>query len=179
MERELLQRQADLDRKALYQQATHDPLTGLYNRAYLEDFAHRMCATDDRDDDHRLAVLMVDIDHFKRVNDEHGHPVGDDVLRHVARAIERTIRAGDVAVRFGGEEFVVVLASVDEQIARSTADRIRVAIGRPETSQPRVTASVGVAMRRRGDGCHDLVGRADAALYTAKRLGRDRVCVAP
>lgn len=178
LEREVLRRVADLERASLYDRAIHDSLTGLHNRMYLADAAHRLCAIDDRDGGGRVAALMIDVDHFKRVNDTFGHPVGDLVLQHVARSISASIRPGDIAVRFGGEEFLVLVAGTDLDAARAVGERIRAAVARHDDGRPAVTASVGIARRRRGEACNDLVARADAALYLAKAGGRDRVDVA-
>jgi diguanylate cyclase (GGDEF)-like protein len=178
LERELMRRVADLDRDAFYEQATHDALTGLYNRAYVTEVADRLCALDDRHPGSQLAALMVDLDHFKAVNDEFGHPAGDLVLRSAASGVARVVRPGDVAVRFGGEEFLVVLGAVDGMTAIAVAERIRSAIADNEGLPTHVTASVGIAMRRPDEGFDDLVARADEALYRAKVGGRDRFDVA-
>lgn len=179
LEREVLRRVADLDRAALYERATHDPLTGLHNRAHLVDAATGLFAVDDRHGGGRLAALMIDIDHFKRVNDEHGHPVGDQVLQRVAGAISRSVRPGDTVVRYGGEEFLVLLTDVDALTAVEIAERLRESAAAPPVGdEPAVTLSVGVARRRPGEPCESLVSRADAALYRAKSDGRDRVDVA-
>lgn len=178
LEREVLRRVADLDRAALYERATHDPLTGLYNRAHLADTAVGLFAVDDRHGGCRLAALMIDIDHFKVVNDRHGHTVGDQVLQAVAAAIARSVRPGDMAVRYGGEEFLVLLTDVDVLTAVEIAERVRdSAVGATEGG-PRVSLSVGVARRRPAETCEALLARADKALYRAKAGGRDRVDVA-
>ncbi|MGA3351690.1 MAG: diguanylate cyclase [Acidimicrobiales bacterium] len=178
LERELFRRAANIDRDAFYEQAIHDPLTGLYNRQYLDDAARRLCALDDRSPRPAVAVLMVDLDDFKAVNDKFGHAVGDQVLQHVARSIGAGSRRGDIVVRHGGEEFVVVLAGVDLAIAQSVAERIRESVAAPGGERPSVTASVGVALRKQGERFDDLVERADRAMYMAKAAGRDRLGVA-
>jgi diguanylate cyclase (GGDEF)-like protein len=178
LERELFRRAADIDRDAFYEQAIHDPLTGLYNRQYLADAARRLCALDDRSLRPGVAVLMIDLDHFKAVNDDFGHSVGDEVLQHVAHSIVDGSRRGDIVVRYGGEEFVVVLAGVDLTIAESVAERIRASVAEPGEARPAVTASVGVAIREQAELFEDLVERADKAMYLAKAAGRDRVGVA-
>jgi len=121
---------------------------------------------------------MIDLDHFKAVNDGFGHSVGDQVLRHVARSILEGSRRGDIVVRYGGEEFLVLLAGVDQKIAQSVAERIRTSVGEPGGTLPRVTASVEVALRDQGEPFDRLVERADEAMYLAKAAGRDRVGVA-
>jgi len=127
-------------------------------------------------------VLLIDIDHFKRVNDEHGHPVGDEVLRAVARAIAGTVREQDVPARFGGEEFAVLLRNPGHGIAVEVAERIRAAVGRldlRELGPTGVTVSVGVAVSAVDDQpIRELIEGADRALYEAKRGGRDRVVAA-
>jgi len=178
LEREVLRRVADLERAALYDRAIHDSLTGLHNRMYLADAAHRLCAIDDREGGGQVAALMIDVDHFKIVNDTFGHPVGDLVLQHVARSISASIRPGDVAVRFGGEEFLVLVTGADTTTALAVGERIRAAVAEQDGDRPPVTASVGIARRRAGEACDALVARADEALYLAKAGGRDRVDVA-
>lgn len=178
LEREVLRRVADLERAALYDRAIHDSLTGLHNRTYLADAAHRLCAIDDREGGGHLAALMIDVDHFKLVNDTFGHAVGDLVLQHVARSISASIRPGDMAVRFGGEEFLVLVTGADLATALAVGERIRAAVAQHDGDRPAVTASVGIARHRAGEACDALVARADEALYLAKAGGRDRVDVA-
>ena len=137
LERELFRRAADIDRDVFYEQAIHDPLTGLYNRQYLDDAARRLCAVDDRTLRPSVAVLMIDLDYFKKVNDDFGHSAGDSVLQHVARSILEGSRRGDIVVRYGGEEFVVVLSGVDLTIAQSVAERIRETVAKPDDGRPR------------------------------------------
>jgi diguanylate cyclase (GGDEF)-like protein len=126
---------------------------------------------------------MVDIDHFKRYNDIHGHRAGDRCLERVATKLDQTVRESDLAARYGGEEFAVVMPDTALDAAREAAERIRVAIadlGEELTSDELVTVSVGVATL--DDAEHQttdqLIERADAALYRAKRTGRNRVCAA-
>jgi diguanylate cyclase (GGDEF)-like protein len=164
--------------------ATTDPLTGLPNRRFLEILAAQPPGR--RRDDNR-AVLMVDIDHFKRLNDRFGHDTGDEVLRAVAEAVARTVRTDDFPIRYGGEEFLVVLRRADETIAMAVAERLRrnvakVDLQRLHVTTP-VTVSVGIAVedparRPERDGLAALITSADAALYRAKSAGRDRVVVA-
>jgi diguanylate cyclase (GGDEF)-like protein len=175
--REVTRRLGELDRAELYEQAVRDGLTGLHNRFYLRDVLPRMLAGSDRDGA-PISILMVDIDHFKKVNDEYGHLVGDEVLRHVARAISEVCRAGDLAVRFGGEEFLVVLSGAAGRGAPDVAARLREAVAQASGQLPPVTVSVGVAERRLGESGDDVISRADCALYDAKAAGRDRAHVA-
>jgi diguanylate cyclase (GGDEF)-like protein len=161
-----------------------DPLTGLYNRRYLVEQAPRLWAQARRDGG-RLSAVVLDLDHFKRLNDEFGHAVGDDVLGAVARSLSATVRPADLLARTGGEE-LVVLSTVDlPEEALSLAERLRTAVaGARGTAGHTVTASVGLAVAAPDDGADPvaalwrLVERADTAMYAAKRGGRDRVAVA-
>jgi diguanylate cyclase (GGDEF)-like protein len=156
--------------------AATDALTGLPNRAYFEELT-ALLGRGRRSGD-ALGILMVDIDRFKALNDRFGHPVGDEVLRAVARALRVTVRAEDVPARYGGEEFVVVLRQASVEQALEVAERVRQAVRELEPDElgivSPVTVSVGVAV---GTAVEPgaLVERADAALYLAKRHGRDRV----
>jgi diguanylate cyclase (GGDEF)-like protein/PAS domain S-box-containing protein len=167
--------------RRLVELAATDPLTGLPNRrsflACLED------ALDDgqRDPTRRSALLMIDIDHFKRVNDTHGHPIGDEVLQHAARLIRGSLRQHDRAGRLGGEEFAVLLDDVDPDTALALAERLRRTVA--ETPAPTavgpvsLTISLGLSCVFGADPAR-VLGEADAALYRAKHSGRNRVCVA-
>jgi diguanylate cyclase (GGDEF)-like protein len=126
---------------------------------------------------------MIDIDHFKRVNDTYGHPTGDDVIREVAARLSGSLRTENVVGRYGGEEFAVLLALTDQDVT-ACLERLRRAVGDvpvPTRSGPlTVTVSIGAALLRPADGdVSALLARADAALYEAKTSGRDRVRVAP
>ncbi len=179
LEREVLRRVTDLDRAAWYERAIRDPLTGLHNRLYLPDAARRLSAIDDRRDPALAPVtaLMIDIDHFKDVNDTHGHPVGDRVLQHVGKCIATSVRPGDIAVRYGGEEFVVLLSGVNIAESCAVGERIRSAVALPDPPNPQVTTSVGVAVRHPFEDYEAVIKRADDALYRAKSEGRDRLSV--
>jgi diguanylate cyclase (GGDEF)-like protein len=167
--------------RALYDSSLRDPLTGVFNRRHLEErlvgelaFAARH-GTD-------LAMAMLDVDHFKVVNDTHGHAAGDRVLRSMCKAISRTIRAEDVLSRYGGEEFVVIARGIDALGAKAMAERIRRVVEGVATSYEgkaiRVTISIGVAALSE---CPDrrvashMRGLADERLYRAKQEGRNRV----
>lgn len=170
------------DNARLEQLAQTDPLTQLLNRRALTE---RITAEMERAlrYDSTLALLMIDLDHFKRVNDTYGHLVGDDVLRDVAKLLVDTIRVSDIVARYGGEEFLVLLPETDDAGAESFADRIRAAVeehdftDNGEHPQLRLTSSIGVAMypAARIESVEDLFARADAALYRAKADGRNRV----
>lgn len=158
--------------------AERDALTGLFNRSF---FVHSGVERIDRA--RRLGTpitgLFVDVDFFKAINDTYGHPVGDEVLRAVARLLLLHLRGGDVCIRYGGEEFLAVLDSCDEMGGWTTAERLRARMARHDwefyAPELQVTVSVGVAQLREGESIDDWIGRADAAMYAAKRNGRDRV----
>ncbi len=155
-----------------------DPLTGIANRRV---FFARLAEELARADRHArsLTLLMVDIDHFKDVNDTHGHPVGDAILRGVAETLEGTLRTADLVSRYGGEEFALILPETSSDEAGVAAERIQDAVrayvfeGGAEPIG--VTTSLGVATRKPTESLHQLVSRADQALYVAKNGGRNRV----
>lgn len=160
--------------------ARTDPLTLLANRRGLEEaIAH------ERDRAERtgepLSVVALDLDHFKRVNDTWGHAVGDRLLSAVGEALRAGVRPYDVAARVGGEEFLLVLPATSRERASDVAERLRARIAQlaVEGLPERVTASAGVAEHARRETTEALLSRADAALYEAKRLGRNRVVLAP
>jgi diguanylate cyclase (GGDEF)-like protein len=161
--------------------ALTDALTGLLNRRALVDLARKEIGHSQRQG-RPLAVMMIDIDHFKSINDRYGHHAGDTVLRQAAAVIKRVIRAGDTPVRYGGEEFVVLAPETDQQGALDLAERIRQAL-RSEAIEAdqgtvTITASCGVTVRGEDDqDPEQLLRRADEALYAAKLAGRDRVIV--
>jgi diguanylate cyclase (GGDEF)-like protein len=157
--------------------ASTDALTGLPNRRYFDEFCGLLARR--RRSRDAVGVMMVDIDHFKRLNDRYGHATGDEVLRAVAQAIATAVRDDDVPARYGGEEFVVLLRNPTAEVATEIGERARGAVGRLDLAPfgvSRVTVSVGVAVQRVPDEPIDrLVERADQALYRAKKAGRDRV----
>ena len=166
-------------RDKLRNQALRDPLTGLYNRRYMEDMLERFLSISERSA-RPLAVLMIDLDHFKRLNDEHGHAMGDTMLRAVAGAITGGLRESDIACRYGGEELTVLLpeCSLEEAVAKAELLRARIE-ALSEIHGVRVTASFGVAAFPETSGkVADLLQTADAALYRAKQSGRNRVAAA-
>ena len=161
--------------------AQKDPLTGLANRRSLASFVSEQLMLFCRSG-RRFSVIMVDLDHFKAVNDRFGHTAGDRVLAEVAQVLLESSREMDLAGRYGGEEFVVVLPNTSLEQAASIAERIRAEIqGRnwgAEIGIPALTASLGVADPCPGDDWDSLISRADAALYDAKQHGRNRAHVA-
>ncbi|MBT8101412.1 MAG: sensor domain-containing diguanylate cyclase [Gammaproteobacteria bacterium] len=177
-----------VNRARLLRSGFTDVLTGWHNRRYLivrlgEELARA------RRDGARLTCLMLDIDHFKRVNDNWGHAAGDSVLREIAQRIESQVRASDVAARYGGEEFVVLLPNTDADSALLLAERIRQAVSATPIDLQNgesvtITASIGISEVRPAPEAEDLktvgdslIARADVALYAAKSAGRDRVIV--
>ena len=162
-----------------------DPLTGLANRRSLVAQAPRIWRQARRDGQ-RVAALVLDLDHFKRLNDDFGHAAGDAVLRAVAAALSTTVRPADVLARTGGEELVVLGLVSNPAEARQLGERLRQAVAAGSAGADHtVTVSIGVALASPGaadevaDGLWRLIDRADAAMYEAKRTGRDRVTVAP
>lgn len=163
--------------ESLDQLARIDALTGLYNRRQMQDSLNEASANA-REDEQPLSVLMIDADHFKHINDTYGHDIGDEALRLVASVVRTTLRAGDVAGRWGGEEFLAILPSTDRTAAGYVAERVREAVA----STPLIIAehlvslsvSIGVATHR-DQPTDALVAAADTAMYAAKAGGRDRV----
>ena len=157
--------------------ASTDPLTGLPNRRYFEEFSSLLAQRRRAGD--AVAVLMIDIDKFKVLNDTYGHPIGDQVLKAVAGAITAAVRDQDVPARIGGEEFAVLLRNPGPAVALEVGERVRTAVHELDLrfiGVPGVSVSVGVAHAASADEpIDDLVERADKALLRAKRAGRDRV----
>jgi diguanylate cyclase len=157
-----------------------DGLTGVSNRKTFDAIIRKTAgeAMNSGDD---LALLMIDIDHFKRVNDTWGHQTGDAVLRHLAKTVQAAVRGGDCVARYGGEEFAVILPRTDVDSAFNVAQNIRQALARNplllDLTPPMtpVTVSIGAACYEPGDPLTEWVERTDAALYQAKKEGRDRV----
>jgi diguanylate cyclase (GGDEF)-like protein len=167
-------------RERLRNMALRDGLTNLYNRRFLEETLQRICADAERRKA-SVSAIMLDLDHFKMVNDQHGHAAGDAVLREVAAGIVSCLRTVDVACRYGGEEFAIVLADCPLADAEAKAAQIRGRINERTTAAGLpVTVSLGVAsIPETCGGQSELIPQADAALYAAKQQGRDRVVVAP
>lgn len=157
--------------------ASVDPLTGLFNRRALSEALERELARSERSCT-PLSVVLLDVDHFKKVNDVHGHQMGDAVLRHAGQALAKLGRAMDVSARYGGEEFIVLLPDCQAADALEVAERVRT--GMSKGSPLPITASAGVATAPTcAADAESLIAAADAALYAAKRGGRDRTVVAP
>ncbi|GMV68883.1 MAG: hypothetical protein AMXMBFR76_13220 [Pseudomonadota bacterium] len=160
--------------------AIRDDLTGAFNRRHLMDLIMHQKAVADRGH-YRFSLCMLDLDHFKRINDDHGHLVGDRALRAVADILAQQVRVGDIIGRFGGEEFVILLSETSLQAAAETAERLRQQIeqhGGAEMSEGvTVTASIGVTEYLAGEPIAAALSRADRALYRAKAAGRNCVRV--
>ena len=165
----------------------HDPLTGLKTRAFFEDELSTYLATLTGNEQGKrkewfgfrnISIIFFDIDHFKSINDTYGHNVGDTVLRKVSEAIQTTLRTGDTAARWGGEEIIVSLLGADKKDAVAKAEEIRreiEGITFPEVPDLHLTISSGVASSEEGLTLTELVKRADQALYAAKNGGRNKV----
>jgi diguanylate cyclase (GGDEF)-like protein len=170
-------------REVLRRQSTVDELTGLYNRRYLSETLRRELFRAERKRA-ALAIVMIDLDHFKRMNDTYGHDAGDAVLRAVGQCLRDGVRRSDIPCRYGGEELVLILPECDAAAALRCAEGLRSAIAALElrngdTPLPQVTASFGIAMwPANGEDGGALLQAADGALYAAKNGGRNRVCMA-
>jgi len=171
-----LEKQRELEDQ-LRHQAFHDPLTSLANRARFMDRVEHAMRRADRDARH-VAVLFMDIDDFKSVNDSLGHPAGDALLVEVAARLQRALRAGDTAARLGGDEFAILLEEVaGPREGAEAAERILAELGKPVQIEMRdvfVRASLGIAIGAAGDTPHEIVRRADVAMYVAKANGKNR-----
>lgn len=169
-------------RRELQRLASSDELTGLANRREFLGALDRELATARRTG-RPLALALIDIDHFKRVNDTHGHPAGDAVIRAVAELASGAMRGGDLVGRVGGEEFAILLPDTPVDAAWDACERLRIGLAKrdislPQGAQVKVTLSCGVTAARREDTAASLIGQADKALYEAKNGGRDRVLLA-
>jgi diguanylate cyclase len=176
---EHLQSQLEAERR----RAMSDPLTGLFNRTAL--FSQLDSTIAEAKAGKPLSVIMFDIDHFKKINDNHGHLIGDRVIRFVGQTLKRSIKGKDIAARFGGEEFTVILPNTGLAGAMAVAQSVRRLIEdaqlvRADNKQPLsdITISAGIATYRGGENAMAFIDRADKALYRAKREGRNRVCEA-
>jgi diguanylate cyclase (GGDEF)-like protein len=174
MSRERVRRSAE----DLARAAVTDPLSGLFNRRY---FHERLEEELDRARRHNttVALLMIDIDNFKSINDRFGHLAGDAVIRGIGEILKRSVRKFDLCTRFGGEEFAIVMPGSGPENSASVAERIRQRIetfrpAEPDLTELRVTASIGMAVSQ-GASARELISRADQALYEAKRTGKNRL----
>jgi diguanylate cyclase (GGDEF)-like protein len=180
-ERVRIERELQTLQDKLREESTHDALTGLYNRRYLGDALGRELILAEREG-HPVSVIMADLDFFKRVNDEHGHAAGDEVLRAFAERMKSHARGSDICCRWGGEEFLLVLPRMDIDSAAQRAEELRATMETTPVELPLgsipVTVSLGVAVcPADGTSAETLIAAADAALYAAKAAGRNRVVV--
>ena len=171
-------------RESLRLQSLRDPMTGLFNRRHMEAFLKREFLRAHRQQ-HPISLMMIDVDHFKRFNDNHGHQAGDELLIELARYLQQQVRGEDIACRYGGEEFILILPGAEIGIVAQRAERLRVAVA--ETMRvihegqvlPPVTLSIGIAsFPQHGTDIPSCIRAADAALYGAKNSGRNRVEIA-
>jgi diguanylate cyclase (GGDEF)-like protein len=177
-----LQQELLAAREALRVQATRDSLTRLWNRLSIMEALQRETTRAERER-HYIGVILIDIDHFKKINDTHGHVAGDAVLREIARRMAGSIRTYDFLGRYGGEEFLMVLPGCDPETVTMHAERVRIAVCREPMrlgdSEPplNISASFGCTSYHPNVGCtvEDLIRNADSALYAAKAAGRNRV----
>jgi diguanylate cyclase (GGDEF)-like protein len=155
-----------------------DSLTGLSNRRVLTQRLSEELLRSQRQN-HSFTVVMLDVDHFKKYNDAHGHPAGDEVLKRVANILRTSTRAGDCTARYGGEEFAVLLSGKGAEEATQLAERIRERVAEEEFTAGRITISAGIAeFPDHGHTAEAVISSADEALYQAKRDGRNRVACA-
>lgn len=162
------------------ERAAHtDVLTGLHNRRYFNEALAQFMREFGRIG-RPIGLLVLDLDHFKSINDTYGHDIGDEVLRAVSRCIADYCRHHDIVARLGGEEFAVVVPNMNETDLRGFADRLRQAVERLSLDvgnvRLRITMSVGIAVARREEEPASLCKRADVNLYAAKEAGRNRIC---
>jgi diguanylate cyclase (GGDEF)-like protein/PAS domain S-box-containing protein len=166
----------------LEERSIRDGLTGLYNHRYFYEILHRDYQLAERNDAD-IAVILLDLDHFKNINDTYGHPCGDYILKETAALLRQIVRRTDLVARYGGEEFAIILPDTDLEGARVTAEHVRHGIEkhvfRQEAASIRITASIGLAARQahRTSSPEELVSGADKALYRAKSGGRNRITV--
>lgn len=164
----------------LHDLATHDELTGLSNRAHVSELLAQYVERH-RDGGEPFSIALLDLDFFKRVNDTHGHGVGDEVLKAFAEAVRQTLRESDVPARWGGEEFLILLPQTGAENARVVLERLRERFTTQQVSASvpslRASFSAGLASPSPGDTLAVMVERADQALYAAKTAGRNRCCV--
>lgn len=168
-----------LNHQALEKLAFRDALTGILNRTALDELLPREVLRAQRYG-HKLSVAMIDMDKFKEINDKHGHLSGDEVLRAITQAISAKLRRSDLAFRYGGDEFMLLLPGTDIEGTRIVAQQVIDSLPSislsdgTETIKPRL--SIGITQYQQGDSAQDLTRRADQALYEAKRTGRGRMC---
>lgn len=176
IENKKVHEQARKQQEELTKLAMTDQLTGLYNRHSLFDIGPKYISDANR---HKFSVslLVIDLDHFKKVNDTHGHAVGDIVLKEVGKVLNRNCRIEDFVARFGGEEFVMLFSHCDVDFAFTRAENIRMSIEECQPNGLTITASIGIAALDKDDDFESLFDKADKAVYGAKELGRNKVVI--
>lgn len=178
LRRKIISRRLEEEKEVYFKRSVTDPLTGLYNRLYLRTVMERAIAASKRFN-MSYCLLMMDIDDFKMINDSFGHLAGDDVLKEISRILQKTMRNCDIAVRYGGEEFAVLLMGSNMEGACHAAERLRGQIecwSGEETGDNKITVSIGATEFKTDDSCmEDIIKRADMALYSAKKNGKNRV----
>ncbi len=183
VEREIVLRKVEMEKKKFYEQAIRDRLTGLYTRLYMEEAVTRLMKIHDRNKSSSFAVIMFDLDHFKRINDLYGHAAGDKVLSEAAEVIIECTRGEDINVRYGGEEFASFIVSSNHQTVVAIAERVRTKIEKMRISFGdhllKITISGGVAFRKQKESLESVLQRADTALYQAKERGRNFIQIDP
>lgn len=162
--------------------ATRDELTGLFNRRHMLEVLNQHQKRLDRSGHHQFHLALLDIDHFKRINDTHGHTVGDEVLQRFAQVIEGALRDTDILARWGGEEFLLLINDTHADLAKVALERTRTVLSEapllPHLPELKVTFSAGLTGYEEGERLHDCIERADAALYRAKAQGRNQIVLA-
>ena len=168
--------QLTLALKKIEELAITDELTGLYNRRYLMTMLEQQRALANREGT-PFVLAFIDLDHFKNVNDEHGHRIGDQVLQQFARLLQESVREVDIVARYGGEEFVLLLNGIGLETAEAVVERIRTLVERMKFSELQLaqTTSIGITQYRDTESSEDIVNRADELLYSAKQDGRNRI----
>ncbi|MDX8409942.1 MAG: diguanylate cyclase [Mariprofundales bacterium] len=183
LERERLRARIALERHAMYERSIHDPLTGLYSHHYMQDAAARMIHIHNRNPSASIGLIMLDIDHFNKMNDAHGHLTGDKALRNSGKVIRETLRDTDVPVLFGGKAFVLLVSSIDVHNLKQLTERIRRNIHQQQIQLDggatlQITISAGIALHKQDETLDKLIERAEGALKEAKEQGHDRACFA-
>lgn len=170
--------QSQKQQKELTRIAMVDQLTGLYNRHSLFELGPKYLS-DARRHKFPVSILVIDLDHFKKINDTYGHSVGDVVLNAIGQVLKNNCRAEDLVARFGGEEFVMILTHCDIDFAATKAESIRLAIEKSKPNDLKITASIGIAAFSKSDDFESLFEKADRAVYEAKDTGRNKVVIHP
>jgi len=179
VEREVILGKVTMEKNKFYEQAIRDRLTGLYTRVYMEEAVTRLMKIHDRNESSAFAVIMFDLDHFKRVNDLYGHIAGDEVLSKAAEVITECTRGEDINVRYGGEEFASFIVTSNCQTVVAIAERVRTKIEKMRirfgNQTLQITVSGGVAFRKQKESLENVLKRADMALYHAKEKSRNSI----